>query len=424
VYSHALSKFSRFLAGAIALGCAPWACAQTAGAAHDVSTASPPASAAPVSATSAWDVSTTLRGSFGWRKNVTLSAVNPVDQPFWRLEAESFVLRETTHDWRFMSFLTADVLRYFRAPTLVTEQAAAPADDPRNRHGDGTVSVERSIPGEQQWAGAVEARWQPRPGFRTAVKTLGFLQDVFIDPSETEGSPEPATHVRLAGGYVLLAPHLALPGWFAIEPSFQLKRVDYRSGYPGDYNASRPGVQLAWSRTERLVVSAAWYEHRRHYSNLLASRVRGRPIPGRLLGLGQRELELKVATTFHRGGTWTLSASANRLENRDRAEGFLDYDRRRLEVEVAWDRGPWHGTADIAASRQDYLRQTVGFGNQLSPRIADDYDTTARLERDLPGQWTVFAENRWERNRSNIRDAQYRFSYRTDTVLAGVQRTF
>ena len=43
-----------------------------------------------------------------------------------------------------------------------------------------------------------------------------------------------------------------------------------------------------------------------------------------------------------------------------------------------------------------------------------------RVERELNPRWQVFGEHRWEHSRSN----EAGFSYRANTVLAGVQRTF
>lgn len=359
--------------------------------------------AAPVSP---WDITSTLRASVGWRENVTVSTVQSINRGFWRAEAESFVVRPVGEHWQFISFLNADYLRYFNAPEFVS----------------GTQRVR--VSGEEQWAADLQARWQPSARFRTTLKGVGFIEDTFIDPSESEGEPLPATAVRFWGAYVALVQRVSLPAGFALEPSLQEKRIDFLRGYIGDYNESRPGVRLEWKHNEHLVLSAAWYDHVRHYSHLNPASP-GRPIRDRLLGLRQHEGELKASSSFDARGKWTIAATVGALQNRDRTNGFLDYDQRRAELDLGWERGKWRVNVSGEIKRQKYLTQKVGFGIEQSARIADIYDTTARIERDLVGKWTVFAENRWERNRSNItEDPLFRFSYRTNTSLVGLQRSF
>ena len=347
---------------------------------------------------SPWDISSEVRASFGWRENVTVSTVHSINRAFWRAEADSFIIRPIDRTWQFISFVNGDVLRYINPP--------------------GSVS------GEQQWAAELQARWQPIANLRATLKGVGFLEDTFIDPSQSEGEQLPATSVRFSGGYVSLAPQLKLPGGFALEPSFQVKRVDFKRGYNGDYNETRPGLSLEWTRSDRLTLTATWYDHERHYSHLNPASL-GRPIHDRLLALHQREGELKATTTFSHGGKWTVSVTGGMLQNRDRTNGVLDYNQKRAQLDAGWERGKWHVTLSGEAKRLDYLTQKVGFGIVETPRIADVFDVNGRIERDLVGKWTVFAENRWERNRSNINDDPlFRFSYRTNTSLVGVQRSF
>jgi hypothetical protein len=122
----------------------------------------------------------------------------------------------------------------------------------------------------------------------------------------------------------------------------------------------------------------------------------------------------------------TVTAEAGRLENRDHTQGFLDYNQRRAALAVEWEHGAWHATVRTEARRLDYLVQKVGVGTDRPARIADAYDLSARLERDLGHNWSVFVENRWERTRSNVVDdsGAHPFSYRTNMASAGVQRTF
>jgi hypothetical protein len=354
-----------------------------------------PASAAAV-ATAQWDITTTATASGGWRSNVTLSSFHPVDRAFWRTEAEIIALRRFGEHWRFIGFADADLLRYFSPPP--------------------------GVAGEQQFIASLEGRWQPADWSRTSLKAVGFAQSTFIDPSETEGSQQPPLWVRIRAGFSTLSQRFSLPAGFAVEPSFQAKAVRY-GGYAGDYNESRPGIRLLWTRSPALELSAAYFAANRAYSELTASTAGNRPLPGHRLSLRQHEAELRAKTQWR---DWTVTAEAGRLENRDHTQGFLDYNQRRASIALEWEHGAWHATVRTEARRLDYLVQKVGVGTERPPRLADAYDLSARLERDLGHNWSVFLENRWERTRSNVVDdaGAHPFSYRTNMASAGVQRTF
>ena len=393
---------------ALALICTTWLVAETV---PPVVTGTPEAAATKndaeafesVPAKSKWDVTATVRGSVGWRNNVTVSPFHPIDRAFARGEVELFVLRPLGEHFDFVSFLNADLLRY--------------------------VSPPPDVPGEDQYLAHVEGRWHPTQYLRTALKALGFMQTTYIDPSLTEGSQQTPLRVRVRGGFATLTPRLSLPGGFTIEPSLQLKRIAY-TGYHGDYTASRPGVRLEWKRHDWLALSAAVYEHVRHYRELTASPTPRPNLYNPRLSLHQREGELKATSSFKAAGEWTVAVTVGRLENRDRATGYYDYDQDRANLEVSWQRAAWHVTVTGDAKRLDYLTQKVGFGlaSARPARITDVYEVSARIERELGAQWSVFAEERWERNRSNATDDIDRrikpFDYRTNTALVGVQRSF
>jgi hypothetical protein len=339
-----------------------------------------------------WSPSATLRASLGWRDNILLSPFAPIERPFARAELEAILVRPMRNRWEFISFLNADVLRYFSPP--------------------------RDTGGEQQYALHTEGRWQPIEPLRLSLKATGYQRDMVIDLSETEATRVVAP-TRVRGGYVTATTRVALPAGFTFEPLAQVKRTDYRV-YPGDYDETRAGGRLEWRRSNALALSAAWFDERRRYAQRTEFTAGGRVLPGTHLRFHQREGEAKVRTGFSAGGEWTLALTAGRLENRDEASGYFDYDQKRARFELGWHRAAWRTTLDAEAKRMDYLVQTVGTGIAPPPRITDDYDATLRVERELSARWTVFAEDHWERSRSN----ETGFSYRANTVLAGVQRSF
>jgi hypothetical protein len=339
-----------------------------------------------------WVPSATLRGSLGWRDNVLLSPFAPIERAFGRAELEAILLRPMRHRWEFLSFLNGDVLRYFSPPP--------------------------ETGGEQQWSLHSEARWQPLDPLRFSLKATGYLRDMVIDLSETEATRVVAP-TRVRGAYATAVTRVALPGGFSVEPLVQVKRTDYRD-YPGDYDEVRAGGRLEWRRTNLLALSAAWFESDRDYSQRPQYSASGRALAGTRLSFRVRDAELKARSAWNAGGDWTAAATIGRVENRDDASGYFNYDQKRARLELGWHRAAWRVGLDGETKHMVYLVQTVGAGIAPAARVSDDHEGTLRVERELDARWTLFFEHHWERSRSNLTE----FNYRANTALAGVQRSF
>lgn len=340
-----------------------------------------------------WHPSATLRASVGWRDNVLLSPFAPIERAFGRAEVEAMLLRPLYGQWEFLSFVSGDVLRYFSPP----EETA----------------------GEQQWAVHAEGRWQPIAPLRLSLKGAGYFRNMVVDFSETEARREVAP-TRVYGGFTTAAARVLLPGGFSFEPSLQGRRTDYRE-YSGDYDEVRAGGRLEWQRGSAWSVAVAGFEGRRDYDQRPNYSASGRVLPGTQLQFRVRDGDVRVRTAWMRpSGEWTLAGTVGRLENRDEASGYFDYDQERARLELGWEGLLWRVALDAEARRIEYRIQTVGSGITPPPRLADDRAATLRVERLLNARWTLFVENHWERSRSNERE----FSYRMNTVLAGVQREF
>ena len=396
-------RFSCFNSAALALVLAGTLCAQTPIPAPPAANTPPPAASpselppdlqAELDALqrALWVPSGTLRGSLGWRDNILLSPFAPIERAFGRAELEAILLRPMRHRWEFISFFNGDVLRYFSPPPETS--------------------------GEQQWSLHTEGRWQPLDPVRLSLKATGYMRDMVIDLSETEAMRVVAP-TRVRGAFVTGVTRVSLPGGFALEPLVQVKRTDYRD-YPGDFDETRAGARIEWRHTDLLGLSAAWFEARRDYRQRPQYSASGRELAGTRLSFRVRDAELKVRSAWKAAGDWSVAATAGRVENRDEASGYFDYDQKYGWLELGWHRAAWRATLNGGARHMVYLVQTVGAGIAPPARVSDDHDATLRVERELDSRWTLFFEHHWERSRSNLNE----FSYRANTALAGVQRSF
>lgn len=339
-----------------------------------------------------WTPSTSVVTSVGWRDNVLLSAFNPIARAFGRAEVEAVLLRPPRHRWEFMAFLNGEVLRYFSPPP--------------------------DTKGEQRWGLHQEIRWTPVDPVRLALKAVGYWQDAVIDLSETEVLRFVAP-ARVRGGYVSCTPRFTLPAGLRLEPAVQVKRNHYR-GYGGDYDELKGSVRLEWRPSAALNFSTAWSGLGRKFEQRTQYTAGGRPLPGKLLHLRQREIEVMARATWGRHGTWTAAASAAHLANDDQASGYFDLAQKRATVELEWRRAAGRVVAWLEGARTVYRTQTVGTGIAPPARLAEDFETVLRGERTLNPNWLVFTEHRWERSRSNLPD----LGFRVTTLIAGARRSF
>ncbi len=339
-----------------------------------------------------WLPSGSIRGELGYRDNVLLSTYAPLGRTFARTEAEAMLARLPEHGWEFLAFLNADVLRYLSPP--------------------------KETKGEQQWFLHTAAHWQPSDRWHFGLTAQGYYQDLVVDLSETEAVRVVAP-TRVQGGIGTLDTTVKLPGGFTLEPSVRFQRCDYKT-YVGDFDETRAGGRLTWSRSPHFTAEVAWYDWRRPFADRTQFTAGGRPRAGTHLTLRQRETEAKVSTTWEGGGQWTAAATVGGSTSRDGSSGYFDYNEERARLELGWSLAKWKLSIDGRAKRLDYLGQTVGIGIAPPPRLEDQFEARARVEHQLGGDWMVFVEHTWERTRCN----EPTFDHRAKTTLAGIEKSF
>lgn len=339
-----------------------------------------------------WRPSLTLRVAAGYRDNVLLSRFEPVGRPFLEGELELFLARPVGATWEVVGFLNGEGLRYLSPP--------------------------KETGGEQAWFAMTGVRWKPVAWLTPRADVQGYWQDEVLDLSDTEAERVVA-RTRVGGAIGVVGLRFDLPGRVKIEPLVQVQRSAVRD-YPGDYDEVKTGGRAEWSPGAGFTLSTAAWAWQRSYAERPNYTAGGRPRAGTHLRFHQREWEAGVARTWRTQATWTAAVKGGEFQNRDGAGGFFDYRERkvRAEGEVEGKRWRWH--LEGAARRQRYDVQTVGMGLEPPARIQDVFEFGARAEWKWSETWTVFIAENWERCRSN----EDEFNYRTNTVLAGVEREF
>lgn len=350
-------------------------------------------SAAPAGeAAGAWRVDGAVRVFAGYADNVLWSAVAAEGRGFGQAEVEAILWRPRQAWWEAKAALSGEVRRYADA----LPEAA----------------------GEQRWVGRGEVAVTPRPWLRVALVPQVFYMDQVYDLSPDLARRFVAKlRVRGASGAALA--RVALRGGWELEPAVQERAVDYFD-FAEDFSETKTGVRLRWRSGERLEAGAAIFDHRRAYRHRLNYTAGGRALPGTKLRFHQTSAEGNLTWAWNWRGGWSVSPAAGYVENRDGAQGFFDYDQRRLRVDLAWELKRWRVDMEASAGRYDYRVQTVGMGLTPPARLREDLTAGVAVEYAWRERWKVAVRHDWERSRTNEANA----SYRINTVAAGVTRGF
>ncbi len=340
-----------------------------------------------------WQFTGEVSSSVGYDSNIFLSPSQASAGGFVREALDTYLLRlpTTTDDFSGFAYVNGNTTDFFSGA---------------------------SRPDEQEWYGGAEARWQPIAAVQVAINGQAFYQDQVLDLSATEAEPLIAK-LRVSG--VLASARMRWSFWrgFWFEGQAQQQRNHYR-GFDENFDSRGGAARLGWSLEKRVDASFTYAERRRDYFERTDYTVAGLPLDAPLLHFDQREGKLNTEFHFEGYGDWTAAASAGYLANRDNGSGYFNYDEKYAQVKLGWERGPWKMEADGGVQRYAFLVQVVGIGISPTGRLIEDYDGGLKLERKLGERWKVFAEERWEYNRSN--EATY--TYRVSTLLIGAGFSF
>lgn len=355
-----------------------------------------------------WKFTAEADASAGYDDNIYLSTTDPIGGGFVRggLDARLMRLPTPTDPFSGFAFVTGDSTHFFSGSRAV---------DPL------TGAVNRR-PDEEEWDSGLEVHWQPLPALEFSAEADGYYQDQVFDLSATTAAHTIAEMRDLTAlGFLRARWHFWRGFWLEGEVQQQ---HDHFTEFSGENFDQRGGAgRLGWSRAGRAEVSFTYAERRRDYFEQTQYTAVGRALAAPLSFI-QREGNLRGEIDWSLGGDWSAATTLGYLANRDNGPGYFSFDEKSAHEELAWERGAWRIALDGKAARYVFTVQQVGFGTAPTPRLVENYDDSLRVERKLAAHWKVFAEEHWERNRSNDGTSLYPSSYRTNTTLAGAAYTY
>lgn len=339
-----------------------------------------------------WEMSGNLRGTFGYKDNVLLSAVRREGSAFARAEADLLWWRLPTDRFEALAFANAGLTRFL-----------ASDDNPR----------------EFQGFARGELRWFAAPALQATGAVEAYHLDQLFDLSTSRAEPL-TTQLAVTGASASTAwrwqPGPA--GWLEFKPAVQRDR--YRDG--SDDHAQVSG-RLAWGCRwlgDRLELSLAGQRLRRNYDTRPRHTADGDPIGGADLDFDQRDAEAALTFAWNQARRWTTVTTLGAGKNSDNGSGYFDYQRRTLRQELGWKRDTWKVRLVGRAARYDYAVQTVIAQGRPELRRKDERSIQARVERAWTRDAVLFADVQAERHRSNDPLA----TYRVHTTAAGIDWAF
>ncbi len=339
---------------------------------------------------SLWDSTFNLRLSGGYKDNLLLGPVNPVESPFIATGLEYFLWRLPLQGPEFYFYVSADDIRFLDHTETEKEQ---------------TIIAQASL------KHAFNARWQLN-------LTLQYVfQDAIFDASSTETN---LASVRAYGHLIAFKPGLRRYFDTNLWLDFEFTAARQNLMEPlDDYTETGPKLGLTRSYGHRSELSLAYSFLYQPYDKRSALGADATPIPRRELTFDKHRLELSWRHFWNPARSLKTVTRGGVERNRDNGARYFDYVKYFAVQEFHYTPKAWNFRLQGRYTQYDYDVQNVSL---LDPtlRSKQNFSGSIRLERELLKGLKVFADAEHERSVSNIGVDEYR----VNTVSAGFDYEF
>ena len=347
-----------------------------------------------------WQSALTLRTSGGWRDNSLLAGTNSQATPFAGWGLEFFLFRMPVDQHRFTLMFIGDDRRYVKRVELDTAGGVVNGETVMSTHAD--------------YRGILSDNW--------SWNLLGqhLYADQVFDASTLEdgnGGMRATVHGFTASPSIRWNPI----GGFRIDLGYQWQRQNFEQPLDGFW-AMGPKATVGLDYGSKGSVEAAIRQDDRAYDSRPAANLLGGPQLGTVAYFTQRHAELVFKNRWIDRPRIQSTLRLFYLGNGDQEVGFYDFDRFGIGIGLKADWKAWTMAWGCRWSEWSYERQFVSPAPEdlFKYRRREDLEFNVRLERRLGSHLTLFVEELFETQRSNVELE----NFQSHTVQCGLEWEF
>lgn len=326
---------------------------------------------------SIWSHFVDLRTEAGYRDNPTYAASHPEGSTFGAIKLEYTLARLPVDAWQVMVLTTLDATRFFDSHLSDHEI-----------YGFSLFQVQK----------------ETLPGCHWEAGLQHVYQDQTIDASTTVLNQGSVTiHGNTVQGYGRWKQQWHSGWWLAAKPELEWQAV----AAPLD-GSIEPGFtfSLGLDQGSRTAYSINYGFCERVFDELTTTDALGVALLGNALRFRQHSIEAIYRRELDAARLWRFTLRAGWLRNQDNGQGYYDYDRGRMALDVRWRKKPWEIKLYSRASYYDYSVQTIaGVGSDL--RAKGLLSAGLQVRRDLKPGWYVVLRGEHEQSVSNLTVDRY-----------------
>lgn len=338
-----------------------------------------------------WDLSTTLRPSFGYKDNPTLAQSSfKQGSAFANLGADLLLFRLPTGADSFHLFWSGDDRRYFGSDVVDTEQMFVTQ-----------ATYKRTL--DDRWTASLAA------------------QHVFVNQVIDLSSEDLGLGIGQAEGHTLtLRPgvRFAISSAWWLELEADCTRQLYAEPLD-DYWEYVPKLVLGYSLPHESTLTAGYTHTWRPFDDSPLLTPSREFLPGTNTRIQNDRLELRWRQNWDAAKTWTTTLRTFGVVTRDNGLGFFDYHRWGVAAAAQWVARPWTFKLSGRYSHFDYDEQLIA-PDEAVTRVRRDAYAEARVEFALRKKLLLFASYELEHSEGNVSPD----NFTAQTAQAGLEWEF